>query len=277
MLPNRLSAQIISVGNLTENGNTQSDINSLCSDESEAANPAPQARRPRETSACRLLFVEFDPEDSRLAEKLNQVPFALYRFTDPDSAFAELTDQELDAVLIVATVSVDPALKLIRRIRSHSMSLPILVLTPTARPLERVLVLNTGADDCLDNPFEFLELQARLRALVRRTTRQARNAIRFGPLTLVPGDPRITINGLTIDLPPSEFIVLQALAMRAGHVLSRSSITAQLGRGRPSTSDAAVEVAVCRLRRRLSLLGLKIRTHRGFGYALEVAENDVEA
>jgi two-component system, OmpR family, response regulator len=269
-----LSAQIISVSNLSEVGNTQSDANTLCVDKSEAAEPALQAHRPREASACRLLFVEFAREDSReLAKKLDQVPFALYRVMDPDSAFAELTSQELDAVLIVATESIDPALKLIRRIRSHSLGLPILVITPTARPLERVLVLNTGADDCLDSPFEFLELQARIRALVRRTTRQARNAICFGPLTLVPGDPRVTINGLTIDLPPSEFIVLQALAMRAGHVLSRSVITAQLGRGRPSISDAAVEVAVCRLRRRLSLMGLKVRTHRGFGYALEVAEN----
>ena len=81
--------------------------------------------------------------------------------------------------------------------------------------------------------------------------------------------PRVTLGESTVDLPAGEFALLEALAQRVGHVVSRARIAARLTRGAEPPSDTAIEICVYRLRRRLEPHGLKVRTLRGFGYMLE--------
>jgi two-component system OmpR family response regulator len=83
------------------------------------------------------------------------------------------------------------------------------------------------------------------------------------------GEPRVTLGDTTVDMPAGEFALLEALALRVGHVVSRARIAAKLTRGTEPPSDTAIEICVHRLRRRLEPHGLKVRTLRGFGYVLE--------
>jgi two-component system OmpR family response regulator len=93
--------------------------------------------------------------------------------------------------------------------------------------------------------------------------------VSVGALVLNLGEPRVTLSGGIVDLPAGEFALLEALAMRVGHVVSRAHIAARLTRGGEPPSDTAIEICVHRLRRRLEPHGLKVRTLRGFGYLLE--------
>jgi two-component system OmpR family response regulator len=88
------------------------------------------------------------------------------------------------------------------------------------------------------------------------------------------GEPRIFLGEESIDLPPREFGLLEALALRAGRVVRKSSIAARLARGDEQLSDTAIEISVHRLRRRLESYGLQIRTLRGFGYLLEITGDE---
>jgi DNA-binding response OmpR family regulator len=152
--------------------------------------------------------------------------------------------------------------------------LPILVVTARDALEDRVSGLNAGADDYLVKPFELQELEARVRALLRRQHADRNAQIRIGALVLTPGQPRVLLGGVSVDLPASEFALLEALAIRAGRVVRREDLADRLGRGGEPPSDTAIDLCVHRLRRRLSPLGMKVRTLRGFGYLLETGADE---
>jgi two-component system OmpR family response regulator len=122
-------------------------------------------------------------------------------------------------------------------------------------------------------PFESPELVARARALLRRHQADRSGEIRIGELRMRPGEPRVYLGGTPTDLPPREFALLECLALRAGRVVRKSSIAARFSRGDDAPSDAAIEISIHRLRRRLEPYGVNIRTLRGFGYLLEQGED----
>ena len=218
----------------------------------------------------RLLIVEDDRElREALTGLLQQSGYEVDACADGRDAFNTLLTRDYDLAIVDLTLPGMSGLALVRSLRRQLCGLPILVVTARDALEDRVSGLDAGADDYLVKPFEMPELEARVRALLRRHRADRDAEIRIGPLVLVPGQPRVTLGGTSVDLPASESALLETLATRVGKVVSKQAIADRLGKGGNVPSDTAIEICVHRLRRRLGPFGLKVRTLRGFGYMLE--------
>jgi len=218
----------------------------------------------------RLLIVEDDAElRTALETLLTQKGYRVEGLGNGREALNVLLSQEYDLAIIDLALPELDGLSLIRQLRKQARGLPILIITARDAVDERVAGLDAGADDYLVKPFEMQELEARARALIRRSRSDRAQAIRLGPLELTVGQPRIHLSGVPLDLTAREFALLELLAVRAGKVVNKDHIASRLARAGEALSDTAIEVAVHRLRRRLEPYNLHVRTVRGFGYLLE--------
>jgi two-component system OmpR family response regulator len=182
-----------------------------------------------------------------------------------------------DAVLLDLMLPGMDGLEVCRELRARS-DLPIIVLTARGEEADRVMGLELGADDYMAKPFSPRELLARLRAVVRRAKGRAgpaRGVLRVGGLTVDPGARRVSLDGHDVALTGYEFALLEALARRAGRVLSREQLM-ELAKGSAEEAfDRSVDVHVSRLRQKLGDDPKRprlIKTVRGSGYVL--AEDD---
>jgi two-component system, OmpR family, response regulator len=218
----------------------------------------------------RLLIVEDDRELSEaLGALLKQSGYEVDVHSDGRAALNALLASDYDMAIVDLMLPGMNGIALVRNLRRQNRGLPILVITARDALEDRVGGLDAGADDYLVKPFEMPELEARVRALLRRQRADREAEIRVGTLIMVPGQPRVSLGGTNVDLPASELSLLETLATRLGKVVSKQTIAERLSRGGNPPSDTAIEVCVHRLRRRLGPFGLKVRTLRGFGYLLE--------
>jgi two-component system OmpR family response regulator len=184
--------------------------------------------------------------------------------------------QEFDAVLLDLNLpqSAHPrsglgsGLAALRAARARGDRTPVLVLTARNRTDERIAGLNAGADDYLGKPFDLAEVEARLRALVRRT-QGTQDHVQVARLALDRQARRFKLDGQDLELPAREFEVLWELMTPAGRVVSKRALSAKLSDLEDCLGDNALEAFVSRLRRKLSGSGVRIRTLRGLGYVLE--------
>ncbi|HSN90473.1 MAG TPA: response regulator transcription factor [Anaeromyxobacteraceae bacterium] len=221
-----------------------------------------------------VLLVE---DDLRLAtltrEYLEGHGLVVTHVADGRRGLDEASRGRFDAVLLDLMLPGKDGLDVCRELRARS-DVPILVLTARGEEADRVLGLELGADDYLAKPFSPRELLARIRAVVRRARGRAgpsREAVRVGALRLDPASRRATLRGKEIALTGYEFALLEALARRAGRVLTREQLM-ELAKGSAEESfDRSVDVHVSRLRQKLGDDPKRprlLKTVRGLGYLL---------
>ena len=219
-----------------------------------------------------LLVVEDNPAISHfLVKGLREQRYVVDLVDDGLQAESQALAESYDAILLDLMLPGLDGLTLCRRLREQGVDTPILVITARDEVADRVKGLDTGADDYITKPFDFNELLARLRAVVRRgRTRQLDAVVRFGPLALDPRDQRATVDGVALELTATEYRLLLHLMRRAGSIVSRDQLAEHVWGSEYDPDSNVVEVYVSYLRRKLqgtSAAGL-IRTVRGLGYTL---------
>jgi two-component system OmpR family response regulator len=145
----------------------------------------------------------------------------------------------------------------------------VLVLTVRDTLEDRIAGLDLGADDYLTKPFHLSELEARVRALIRRAHANARSDLVHGPLRLDMAGRRLYCNEQPLDLSVREIAVIELLLLREGRVVTKQQIVDHLYGWEDASTSNAVEVVIYRLRRKLDASGVEIRTVRGMGYLIE--------
>ncbi|SDD01001.1 DNA-binding response regulator, OmpR family, contains REC and winged-helix (wHTH) domain [Paracidovorax valerianellae] len=192
--------------------------------------------------------------------------------------------QPFDAVLLDLNLPQDSTpgsalasgLTVLRAARARGDRTPVLVLTARDRTEERIAGLDAGADDYLGKPFDLAEVEARLRALARRTLgADDRSAV--GALVLDRRARRFTLHGAPADLPAREFEVLWELMTPPGRVVSKRTLSDKLSDFDEALGDNALEAFISRLRKKLQGSGAGIRTLRGLGYMVEAEADTPEA
>lgn len=191
----------------------------------------------------------------------------------PDGKFAEgaLRAYEFDLVILDLGLPDMDGLDVLRTIRERKVPTPVLVLTARDGVEQQVAALDAGADDYMEKPFDLRELEARIRALLRRGSdfHQERT---LGPLSVDPFRRTATLRTALLELPAREYEVLEGLILNAPRVVSKMRLAQRLALGGDDIGDNAVEVYIHRLRRRLQDSGINIRTIRSVGYSIELAQ-----
>jgi two-component system response regulator TctD len=176
--------------------------------------------------------------------------------------------QAYDLVILDLTLPGQDGLAVLRDMRSRRLSTPVLVLTARSAVDERISALDLGADDYLIKPFDYGELEARARALLRRSAGRSDNLLRVGPLVIDRGGRVATIDDRPLNLTRRELTVLEILAARPDRIVPKEDLVEQLFNFDQEPSPNAVEQFVARLRRKLADAPIEIRTLRGLGYQL---------
>jgi two-component system response regulator QseB len=222
----------------------------------------------------RILVVEDDAGIALgLRANLQQRGYAVDACGSLASAWAALCSEPFDLVLLdlgLADGDGGDLLLQVRRARNSAdgplpdPQTPVLIMTARDQVADRISGLNLGADDYLVKPFDLDELEARMRALLRRAAGRAHPLLVHGELVIDPAAHTVLRAGQTIDLAPREFTLLLLLLESRGRVLSRQQLEARLYNWQDAVGSNAVEVHVHHLRRKLG--ESLIQTMRGVGY-----------
>jgi two-component system OmpR family response regulator len=220
----------------------------------------------------RLLIVEDNAElASALLRILQSEGHVVDTAADGEDADALLAAESFDLVVLdIGLPSID-GFTLLRRLRSRSSDTAVLVLTAHGGLEDRVRGLDLGADDYMTKPFEIAELEARIRALLRRKAGAKGNVVRVSDLALDVAARRVTIGEAPLELPKREFDLLEALVLRAGRVVAKSELGEAISPLEDPMTDSAVELYVSRLRKKIEMAGVRIRVLRGLGYIMETS------
>lgn len=223
----------------------------------------------------RILLVEDDPT---LHEVMRQSLLALGHRVECASTLANAQHwwrvQPFDAVLLDLNLPDGSGLTALREARARGDKTPVIVLTARNRLEERIAGLDSGADDYVTKPFELAEVEARLRALVRRSV-GADDVVTVGRLKLDRRERRIYCNEVDWPLPAREFEVLVELMSPVGRVVSKRMLSDKLSGTDEALGDNALESFISRLRRRMVGTGASILTVRGLGYRVQVGEQEI--
>ncbi|HEF8772510.1 TPA: transcriptional regulator TctD [Providencia stuartii] len=217
----------------------------------------------------RILLVEDHDELSLWLQKaLSSAGFAVDIASD--GAIADQLLQTESYSLVVLDVSLPRlnGLEVLAQMRKRGQELPVLLLTANSDVADRVKGLNAGADDYVTKPFDLAELEARIRALLRRSQGQVNEQQRFGSLCYHE-DGYFLLNQEPLALTPREFAVLNTLFNRRGRPVSKTQLFEQVFSLSDEANLQSIELYVHRVRKKLSGTDVNISTLRGLGYRLE--------
>ncbi len=207
---------------------------------------------------------------SLLSEVLTDAGYHVLTAADGEAGLASIRSGAVDLLILDLNLPRMSGLEVCRQVREHPLlrTLPVLMLSIRDRVEDRILGLETGADDYLVKPFDVSEVVARVAALLRRTQPQAGAAkvLRTGQILLDRDRHRVTCHGLVVDLTATEFRLLEAFMEKPGRVWTREMLTDLRYGENGAATDRSVDVHVVNLRRKLGGCGAQIETVRGVGY-----------
>jgi DNA-binding response OmpR family regulator len=222
-----------------------------------------------------LLVVEDDPRLGRLLTRMLQEERHLVELTASGEEALEIAEANagIDAIVLDIGLPDIPGTEVARRLRARGSRLPILMLTARDSIEDRVKGLDAGADDYLVKPFAFQELSARLRALGRRVSVEARDGVvlRNGPISLDEVRRLVTVAETAVELSPREFSLLECLLRHPGQVLTRDQLLDYAWPYGDMLTHNTVDTYVHYLRTKLGAGSGRISTVRGIGYRMAEA------
>ncbi len=230
-------------------------------------------------AASRLLVVEDDIKLAQTIERgLAPEGYSVDLAHTGEDALSQAAARDYDAVVLDVLLPGHDGHEVCRRLRSRDPWLPVLMLTALDDVEDRIRGLEMGADDYLVKPFDFGELVARLKALIRRGPSKRPAPIELGNLRADPLTRMVTWAGETVELTPREYTLLEFMLRRPGQIVSRSQLLEQVWAEGYEGSPNVVDVYIGYVRRKLERDGVPplIRTVRGSGFVLELAEQAPE-
>ncbi|HET6229202.1 MAG TPA: response regulator transcription factor [Longimicrobiaceae bacterium] len=217
----------------------------------------------------RILIVEDNTRIAGfIAKGLREEGYVVQTATDGDEGFAKATAEGFDAAVVDVMIPGRNGFDLVRDLRAAGVALPVLLLTAKDRTEDKVEGLDSGADDYLTKPFDFSELTARLRALLRRSSAGAPATLRAGDVELDPATREVRKAGEAVELTPKEFSLLEYLLRNADRPLSRATLMEHVWGIRFDPGTNVVDVFINSLRNKLDRERELIVTVRGVGYTI---------
>ena len=233
---------------------------------------------PHADQHARILVVEDRPEVLDVLQRvLADSGYTVHTATDGDAAVATALDLSPDLLVLDVGLPKRDGFSVTAELRSRGFRAPVLLLTVRGAVSDKVTGLEAGADDYLAKPFEYEELLARVRALLRRAAFRADDALlRAGDLTLDPLTRVVTRAGRPVSLTQKEYALLEYLLRHAGRSVTREQISEQVWKTPFDPSTNIVDVYINYLRKKLDVPNAPplIQTVRGVGYELRAAAAD---
>ncbi len=216
----------------------------------------------------RILLVEDEVAiAARVARSLESAGFIVERSADGEDAWFRGDTESFDAVILDLGLPQMDGLQVLKRWRAAGRNMPVLILTARGSWMERVEGIDAGADDYVPKPFQMPELQARLRALIRRGGGgAAQPVISIGPVSLDTLQMLVTVDGARIELSALEYRLLHYLVQKRGRVISQLELTEHVYGEDIERESNAIEVLIARVRKKLGTD--LIKTRRGYGYVV---------
>lgn len=217
----------------------------------------------------RLLLIEDDAAlRLGLARQLEADGYRVDQAADGEDGLFQAREYPVDLAIVDLGLPKLSGLAVVQRLRAEGRTIPILILTARGSWQDKVVGLEAGADDYLVKPFEYPELAARVKALLRRSMKGASNVLTFGPLSIDLSVQAARLNGADLDLTAFEYRLLEFLVRERERVVSKQELSDYLYPHDEDRDSNVLEVLIGRLRRKLDPDGTlgPIETLRGRGY-----------
>jgi two-component system OmpR family response regulator len=219
----------------------------------------------------RILIAEDDQvlADGLLRSLRNSGAVVDHVATGTEADAALMANNEFDLLILDLGLPKMHGLEVLKRLRARGSAIPVLILTAAEGVDERVQGLDLGADDYMAKPFALSELEARVRALTRRSAGMSTTLIQHGPLEYDQAGRVATLEGRMLELSARELGLLEVLLQRSGRLVSKDQLVERLCEWGEEVSTNAIEVYIHRLRKKIEKGPVRIATVRGLGYCLE--------